>query len=257
MATGEVSPLAEVAVVEDSVRSDHDAQTTGGFTAEMVGMVVSVDRRMWPGINKPGGIGIISKVHDDGAIDVKYTVVGGREAKIHPQYVRLTDVNEVGKREHRQRRLYDPATGRAWEPTNDFSKVLDRISYLNALEEEVRLLRAEEDGVSNAELVGTHVDSDESSSDDEDRLVTASEIVASSSDDEESNLSLVKLLSKTRKTARPAGAESAVLPKKKKTKRAENDDDVPFVSMLGNSTATALTRGQNLCSNNKFVAAEA
>jgi len=89
MATGEVSPLAEVAVVEDSVRSDHDAQTTGGFTAEMVGMVVSVDRRMWPGINKPGGIGIISKVHDDGAIDVKYTVVGGREAKIHPQYVRL------------------------------------------------------------------------------------------------------------------------------------------------------------------------
>ena len=257
MATGEVSPLAEVAVVEDSVRSDHDAQTTGGFTAEMVGMVVSVDRRMWPGINKPGGIGIISKVHDDGAIDVKYTVVGGREAKIHPQYVRLTDVNEVGKREHRQRRLYDPATGRAWEPTNDFSKVLDRISYLNALEEEVRLLRAEEDGVSNAELVGTHVDSDESSSDDEDRLVTASEIVASSSDDEESNLSLVKLLSKTRKTARPAGAESAVLPKKKKTKRAENDDDVPFVSMLGNSTATTLTRGQNLCSNNKFVAAEA
>jgi len=57
-----------------------------------VGRMVNVKARTWPGINKPGGIGKITKVHatgdSGGCLDVRYTL-GGRETKIPIEYVAL------------------------------------------------------------------------------------------------------------------------------------------------------------------------
>lgn len=64
--------------------SEEGIASTALFT---VGTRVSVEARTWPGINKPGGVGKVTKVHDN-AVDVKY-VIEGRERRIPVQYVRL------------------------------------------------------------------------------------------------------------------------------------------------------------------------
>ena len=53
-----------------------------------MGIQVSVQSRTWPGINKPGGAGRVTKVHSSGtAYDVKY-VLGGHDRRVPRKYVR-------------------------------------------------------------------------------------------------------------------------------------------------------------------------
>lgn len=58
-----------------------------------VGKIVQVEARTWPGINKPGGVGRITQLHysEDGnkvtSVDVRYTVVGGRERHVPIEHV--------------------------------------------------------------------------------------------------------------------------------------------------------------------------
>lgn len=62
------------------------------------GDLVEVERRMMPGVNKPGGTGRVVKVHAaTGKIDVRYVVEGGWERAIDPVYVQLAvlDLSEV------------------------------------------------------------------------------------------------------------------------------------------------------------------
>ena len=50
-----------------------------------VGSVVNVQSRTWPGVNKPGGVARIKKVHDDTGTGIKYDVayiLGGRERMV-------------------------------------------------------------------------------------------------------------------------------------------------------------------------------
>jgi hypothetical protein len=63
-----------------------------------VGTVVVVESRMWPGINKPGGVGRVTKIHApegpeiEGFVkkyDITY-VLGGSEEKVEEEYVSLS-----------------------------------------------------------------------------------------------------------------------------------------------------------------------
>lgn len=55
------------------------------------GAFVFVSSRTQPGVNKPGGAGLILKRNGDGTYDIKY-MLGGRETYVSPAYVkRLTD----------------------------------------------------------------------------------------------------------------------------------------------------------------------
>ena len=57
-----------------------------------VGDTVEVAPRTWPGINKEGGVGRITAVHpEDGTYDVKYVLVGSKEARVKGKYI--TDAN--------------------------------------------------------------------------------------------------------------------------------------------------------------------
>lgn len=80
------------------------ASTAANITrAFAVGMIVQVEARTWPGINKPGGVGSITQLHysENGneviSVDVRYTVVGGRERRVPVEHVELApefDANE-------------------------------------------------------------------------------------------------------------------------------------------------------------------
>jgi len=67
-----------------------------------VGSVVMVESRMWPGVNKPGGVGRVTYIHApegpeaDGFVkkyDITY-VLGGKEEKVEEEYISLS-VDEV------------------------------------------------------------------------------------------------------------------------------------------------------------------
>jgi hypothetical protein len=53
------------------------------------GTIVRVQDRTWPGVNKPGGVARITKIHREGSVvvyDVAY-VLGGREKKVEAVFV--------------------------------------------------------------------------------------------------------------------------------------------------------------------------
>ncbi|GBG24512.1 E3 ubiquitin-protein ligase LNX [Hondaea fermentalgiana] len=61
-----------------------------------LGDFVTVARRMQPGMNKPGGVGKITKVHSDGTYDIRYALDGRREKMV--EAIHLTsgiDVNST------------------------------------------------------------------------------------------------------------------------------------------------------------------
>lgn len=66
-----------------------------------VGKIVQVEARTWPGINKPGGVGRITQLHysDNGttvtSVDVRYTVVGGRERHVPIEHVEVAPEFDV------------------------------------------------------------------------------------------------------------------------------------------------------------------
>jgi hypothetical protein len=56
-----------------------------------IGTIVRVQSRTWPGINKPGGVARVTKVHTDShSYDVAY-VLGGTEKQVGAAYVTLHD----------------------------------------------------------------------------------------------------------------------------------------------------------------------
>jgi hypothetical protein len=65
-----------------------------------VGTIVQVEDRCWPGINKQGGVGRITKVHIDGGsilYDVAF-VLGGREKKVEAVFVSEQELDQKRNR---------------------------------------------------------------------------------------------------------------------------------------------------------------
>ena len=59
--------------------------------------IVNVQSRTWPGINKPGGVARVTKVHEGGnsiKYDVSY-VLGGREKQVDEAFITLKDDNNL------------------------------------------------------------------------------------------------------------------------------------------------------------------
>ncbi|CAK9014593.1 Breast cancer type 1 susceptibility protein (RING finger protein 53) (RING-type E3 ubiquitin transferase BRCA1), partial [Durusdinium trenchii] len=79
-----------------------------------VGGHVTVARRMWPGVNKPGGVGKITKVNADGSFDVKYMLDGRRDRAIPVEFVSAgIDINSsslMGTGSKAQDELLRPVT---------------------------------------------------------------------------------------------------------------------------------------------------
>ncbi|KAL3936692.1 MAG: hypothetical protein SGARI_002446, partial [Bacillariaceae sp.] len=63
-----------------------------------VGTIVTVERRTWAGINKPGGVGRITKVNEDGTFNVAY-VLGGKEANVDETFITKEDEIEEAEKE--------------------------------------------------------------------------------------------------------------------------------------------------------------
>ena len=75
-----------------------------------IGQQVDVTSRTHPGINKPGGVGTITSIHEEGGVpvkvDVKY-VLGGKEKNVEITYVKLIEDDDEGegfRRPARQRK---------------------------------------------------------------------------------------------------------------------------------------------------------
>jgi hypothetical protein len=84
MRTKEAGPREVAERVTDSTTPPAPPRKKDPFRE---GAVVTVARRMGPGENKPGGIGIVVKNHGDGTIDVKYAVLGSREKRVKLEFV--------------------------------------------------------------------------------------------------------------------------------------------------------------------------
>ncbi|GLD94780.1 hypothetical protein PINS_up003404 [Pythium insidiosum] len=71
------------AATEDGNEGDSELNTT----IFKVGATVFVEARTFPGMNKMGGVGTVSKRNDDGTYNIKY-ILGGSEKNVSPVYVR-------------------------------------------------------------------------------------------------------------------------------------------------------------------------
>jgi hypothetical protein len=74
-----------------------------------VGEQVNVEARTWPGINKPGGVGKVVKIHTEGpgivvAVDVRY-ILGGTEKEVELQYVQKHEELNRGGRSRSRREV--------------------------------------------------------------------------------------------------------------------------------------------------------
>ena len=80
-------------------RRDDGMTTTTGIS---VGAIVRVQSRTWPGINKPGGVARVAKVHPDShSYDVAY-VLGGTEKSVGAAHIVV--VNDESSQSPQQRR---------------------------------------------------------------------------------------------------------------------------------------------------------
>jgi len=65
------------------------------------GTIVFVQSRTWPGINKPGGVARVTKVHpavDNGGNSIKYDVtyiLGGKEPRVDESFITINEVDEL------------------------------------------------------------------------------------------------------------------------------------------------------------------
>ena len=77
-----------------------------------VGTIVDVQPRTWVGINKPGGVARVTKIHEDGSYDVAY-VLGGRECNVDAVFV---NPQGEGKRPRRRKnsRASEEAVASSW-----------------------------------------------------------------------------------------------------------------------------------------------
>jgi len=87
---------SEAAATSSATTSTH--QTTEKKEEKIgQGDIVNVQSRTWPGINKPGGVARVTKVHEGGnsiKYDVSY-VLGGREKQVDEAFVTLKDDNNL------------------------------------------------------------------------------------------------------------------------------------------------------------------
>jgi len=70
----------------------HEKKSNEKDTNFAVGMIVHVQARTWPGVNKPGGAAKITKVHAQSEAGVKYDVsyiLGGKEKLVDESFIRL------------------------------------------------------------------------------------------------------------------------------------------------------------------------
>ncbi|KAG4048035.1 hypothetical protein PC123_g16639 [Phytophthora cactorum] len=99
--------------VETDAEQGEEEETEGMLE---VGTLVEVESRTWPGINKQGGAGRITRVHRDTSkdgetedifYDVRYLVVGGFERHIGREYVHSSDfLNRQSNRKPIDREYY-------------------------------------------------------------------------------------------------------------------------------------------------------
>eukprot|EP00562_Extubocellulus_spinifer_P006790 CAMPEP_0178525444 /NCGR_PEP_ID=MMETSP0696-20121128/30184_1 /TAXON_ID=265572 /ORGANISM="Extubocellulus spinifer, Strain CCMP396" /LENGTH=426 /DNA_ID=CAMNT_0020156855 /DNA_START=204 /DNA_END=1484 /DNA_ORIENTATION=- len=86
---------------------------------------VNVESRTWPGINKPGGVGKIVKIHSEGttivAVDVKY-VLGGTEKDVELQYVKRHEELNRGGRPRSRRSVMNLGDGGEEEGSRSSAK---------------------------------------------------------------------------------------------------------------------------------------
>ena len=87
-------------------------ETFNSKDAELVvGSIVRVQSRTWAGINKPGGVGRITKVCTDSHIstyNIKY-VLGGSEKRVDGAFIQLESSNSSPQRTSRKRDIYSPS----------------------------------------------------------------------------------------------------------------------------------------------------
>ncbi|KAL9189305.1 hypothetical protein ACHAXT_011795 [Thalassiosira profunda] len=78
----------------DTPRESEGFATAGGG-AIAKGTIVTVEARTWPGINKPGGVARVTKVHPaEGGQSARYDVayvLGGKEKKVEGEYVSIQE----------------------------------------------------------------------------------------------------------------------------------------------------------------------
>jgi hypothetical protein len=85
---------------EAAANLEDNEATPPSVSTFAVGTIVQVEDRCWPGINKQGGVGRITKVHVDGGsilYDVVY-VLGGREKKVEAVFVSEQELDQKRNR---------------------------------------------------------------------------------------------------------------------------------------------------------------
>jgi hypothetical protein len=78
--------LATLHAEEQEQQEDHGSTSAPSLLLE-IGMIVHVQARTWPGVNKPGGVARIQKSHADSqTYDVSY-ILGGKESQVDAVFV--------------------------------------------------------------------------------------------------------------------------------------------------------------------------
>jgi hypothetical protein len=103
-----------------------------------VGKIVQVEARTWPGINKHGGIGRITQLHygEDGkvtSVDVRYTVVGGRERHVPIEHVEAAPEFDVSTKNNNAGDSFQVTGGQQRNQLRDRSGLLGRCKRCGSL----------------------------------------------------------------------------------------------------------------------------
>jgi hypothetical protein len=95
-------PDSDGAIASSQESHDHDAKYPAEADSSSddfpVGTIVNVEARTWAGINKPGGVGRITKVNNDGTFDVAY-VLGGKECHVDETFISKDEEIEEAEKE--------------------------------------------------------------------------------------------------------------------------------------------------------------
>ena len=131
--------------------SSSSSTTTPTTTAPIIqeNDTVHVTARTWPGINKPGGVARVSKVHDRGvSFDVAY-ILGGREKNVKAEYVQLhatlTDTSSLKRAAAPKPGEFALPSSKRRKPDNDAESNSDDKSKSNNDDEEQEEEQEEEE----------------------------------------------------------------------------------------------------------------
>ena len=93
--------------VETAIEKPAKAQEEPAAVASCpfrIKQTVHVKSRTYPGINKPGGVGRVTKINADGTVNVKY-ILGGSERNLTLDLVTAHDTNAKHVREKKKREI--------------------------------------------------------------------------------------------------------------------------------------------------------